>query len=143
MEIPEWVQSLPTVNASLNALATALLIAGFALIKAGRKDAHKKVMLSAFGVSVVFLVCYLVYHGFAGSKSFTGTGPVRIVYFAILITHIILAAAVPVLALITIRRGLKCEWERHRRMAKITFPIWLYVSITGVVIYLMLYHWNA
>lgn len=134
---------LPTVNASLNGLATVLLAVGLVFIKAGKVQAHKRTMLGAFGVSVAFLVSYLIYHGFAGSKPFTGTGVVRVVYFLILVTHIVLAAAVPVLAIITIRRGLKEDWPAHRRIARWTWPIWMYVSITGVVIYLMLYHWNG
>ncbi len=139
--MPTWVSELPFVNASLNGLATVLLVVGYVLIRQQRKEAHKYVMLSAFGVSVVFLVCYLVYHAYAGSKPFTGTGAIRGVYFTILISHIILAAAVPVLAAITIYRGLKGHWEKHKRIARVTFPIWLYVSVTGVMIYWMLYHW--
>jgi protein SCO1/2 len=146
-ELPDWAAKLPTVNASLNALATALLVVGFVLVKRGRKTAHRNVMLAAFSTSVVFLGCYLVYHfalhHYTGThgKSFPGSGVARGIYFAILISHVILAAIVPVLAIVTIVRGLQADWERHRRIAKITFPIWLYVSITGVVIYLMLYHW--
>jgi uncharacterized membrane protein YozB (DUF420 family) len=139
--MPEWVESLPAVNASLNGLATVLLVIGYALIRQKRKEAHKRVMLSAFAVSVAFLGCYLVYHGYAGSKPFPGTGFMRPVYFSILISHIILAAAVPFLAGVTIYRGLKGQWDKHRKIARVTFPIWLYVSITGVMIYGMLYHW--
>lgn len=146
-DLPEWAAALPSVNASLNALATVLLIVGVVLVKRNRKTAHKNVMLAAFGTSVVFLGCYLVYHfalhKYTGThgKSFAGSGIIKGVYLAILISHVILAAVVPVLAIITIVRGFRQDWERHRRIAKITFPIWLYVSITGVVIYLMLYHW--
>lgn len=146
-DLPGWAAGLPSVNASLNALATILLVVGFVLVKRGRKTAHRNVMLAAFGTSVVFLVCYLVYHfalhHYTGThgKSFSGTGAARAVYFVILISHVILAAVVPILAIVTIVRGLRADWVRHRRIAKITFPIWLYVSITGVVIYLMLYHW--
>ena len=145
-ELPDWLAVLPTINASLNGLATVLLIVGFLLIKQGKRDAHRSVMLTAFGVSVVFLVCYLAYHAglhhYTGErgKPFTGVGPVRVVYFTILISHVILAAVVPILAIITIYRGLKADWVRHKKIAKVTFPSWLYVSITGVVIYLMLYH---
>ena len=135
-----WVQSLPTVNATLNTLATILLIAGYLLIKRGREQAHKWTMLSAFGVSVAFLVCYLVYHYYAGHVVFTGPEPVLTIYRLILLTHVVLAAAVPVLALRTIYLGLKDQREKHIRWARWTFPIWLYVSVTGVVIYLMLYH---
>jgi protein SCO1/2/putative membrane protein len=151
---PEWVHVLPSVNASLNGLATLLLLSGYVLIRSGRAQAHKRVMLTSFGTSVAFLACYLVYHYFAGSKPFPGTGPVRTVYLGILATHVVLAAAVPLLATITIYRALKAEgtldpalalerWQRHRAIARITFPIWLYVSITGVIIYGMLYHWPA
>ena len=139
--MPDWVSWLPAINASLNGLATMLLVSGYILILQNRRDAHKRAMLAAFGVSVVFLACYLVYHGYAGSKPFTGTGYIRPVYFTILISHIILAAAVPFLAGLTIYRGLKGQWEKHKRIARLTFPIWLYVSITGVMIYVMLYHW--
>jgi protein SCO1/2/putative membrane protein len=147
VEAPDWVYTLPTVNAGLNSLATVLLISGYVLIKRGRRDAHRNVMLTAFVTSILFLGCYLTYHFAlkhytgASSQPFQGQGAVRPVYFTILITHVILAAAVPVLALITIYRGLKQQWEKHRRIATITFPIWVYVSVTGVIIYLMLYHW--
>lgn len=146
-DLPGWAARLPSINASLNALATLLLVVGFVLVKRGRKTAHRNVMLGAFGTSVVFLGCYLVYHfalhHYTGThgKSFPGAGAARVVYFAILVSHVILAAVVPILAILTIVRGFQADWERHRRIAKITFPIWLYVSITGVVIYLMLYHW--
>lgn len=147
MTAPDWVYMLPTVNAGLNTLATALLMTGYLLIKRGQKVAHKQVMLAAFATSVLFLAFYLTYH-FAlkhytgvSSQPFRGQGLIRPVYLTILITHVILAAIVPVLALITIYRGLKEQWEKHRRIAKVTFPIWLYVSLTGVIIYGMLYHW--
>jgi protein SCO1/2/putative membrane protein len=144
---PAWVLRLPTVNAALNGLATVLLLAGFGLIKSGRSEAHKTVMLSAFVTSILFLGFYLLYHfalwHFTGesSRKFTGTGAIRPVYLTILVTHVLLAMSVPVLAGITIYRGLTAQWERHKRIARITFPIWLYVSVTGVIIYGMLYHW--
>lgn len=162
------------VNAALNALATVLLVLGFLLIQRGRVLAHKRVMLTAFAVSCVFLVCYLWYHYLAGSVKFTHPGAVRYVYYAILLTHVVLAAAVPVLAIWTIYLGLRAEHElkrnkgdsplfagggesrdiadtgkkgtvpdyraKHRRMAWWTWPIWLYVSVTGVVVYAMLYY---
>jgi putative membrane protein len=134
---------LVSVNAALNGLATLLLLAGYVLIKQKREIAHRNVMLAAFGVSVAFLVCYLVYHvGVMQGKStpFTGAGPVRYLYFTILISHVILAAAVPFLAAANIYLGLADRRYGHRRLARWTFPIWLYVSITGVVIYWMLYH---
>lgn len=144
---PDWYTKLPAINAALNALAAALLALGYVLIKQRRVVAHRKVMLTAFGVSIVFLGCYLVYHQalyhYTGThgKQFAGTGPIKTIYFTILITHVILAVTVPVLALGTIYLGLKSDWARHRRIAKITYPIWMYVSVTGVVIYAMLYHW--
>jgi len=143
---PEWVTTLPAVNAGLNGLATLLLLVGFVLIKQKKIEAHKRVMLAAFAVSVVFLGTYLTYH-FAlehytdsAGRKYAGDGWDRTVYFAILISHIILAAAVPFLAVTTIYRGLKGQIEKHRRIARITWPIWMYVSVTGVVIYVMLYH---
>ena len=143
----ELVQWLPAVNASLNGLATVLLLCGYVAIKRRQIGVHKTLMLSAFATSILFLGCYLTYHwalhsltGEAGKK-FPGVGFIRPIYFTILITHVILAAAVPVLALMTIYRAWKQNWAGHKRIAVITFPIWVYVSITGVVIYFMLYHW--
>lgn len=139
--------TLPAINAALNGLATLLLIAGFIAIKRGLRDTHRNLMLAAFGTSILFLVCYLTYHAglhhYTGSsgKKFEGTGFIRPVYFTILISHVILAVPVAGLACVTIYRGLKADWARHRRIARITYPIWLYVSVTGVVIYLLLYHW--
>ena len=131
--------SLPALNAFLNATAAVLLVRGYFLIRAGRRAEHKTIMLSAFAVSIVFLISYLVYHAQVGSVAFQKTGFIRYIYFAILISHTILAACVPVLAIITLRRGLKGNFPRHKAIARWTFPIWLYVSITGVVVYLMLY----
>ncbi len=131
---------LPTINASLNALAGVLLVIGYVLIKRRQEIAHRNVMLAAFGVSTLFLVCYLVYHAQVGSVSFQGPPLVRTIYLLILVSHILLAATVPVLAGLNIYWGLKDYRQKHRRLAKWTFPIWLYVSVTGVVIYVMLYH---
>mgnify|MGYP002528543263 CR=1 FL=1 len=141
------IDVLPHVNAVLNALATVLLVTGFVLIKRGNITAHKWTMLSCFGVSVVFLVCYISYHqmwhavtGERG-KPFEYTGlAVRYCYYAILISHVALAVTVPFLASFTIYYGLRDQRRRHRAIARWTFPIWLYVSVTGVVVYLMLYH---
>ncbi len=130
---------LPAVNATLNGTAAVLLITGYTLIRVGRRDLHKKVMLAAFTVSVLFLVSYLVYHSQLGAKHFPGQGTVRAVYFTILTTHTLLAAAVPVLAILTLARALRADFGRHRRLARWTLPIWLYVSVTGVVVYWMLY----
>ena len=134
------VHDLPAVNASLNAASTVLLLTGRWLIAQGKQDQHRKVMLSAFGVSTLFLICYVIYHAQVGSVRFQGQGWLRPLYFTILITHVSLAASVPALAIITLRRALRGEFAKHRRLARVTFPIWLYVSITGVIVYLMLYH---
>ena len=130
---------LPTLNAALNATSAVLLVLGWVLILRRKIDAHRRAMLSAFGCSIVFLVSYLVYHFQVGSVKFQGTGTVRTVYFAILLTHTVLAAAVPFLAVITLSRALARRFDRHKRIARWTLPIWLYVSVTGVVVYWMLY----
>jgi uncharacterized membrane protein YozB (DUF420 family) len=133
------VSALPSVNAALNATAAVLLGAGYVMIRTRRVAAHRACMLAAFAVSVVFLACYVVYHANAGSRPFTGQGPIRAVYFFILVTHVVLAAAVPVLALVTLARGLRADYDRHVAIARWTLPIWLYVSVTGVAVYWMLY----
>ena len=133
------VSFLPTVNASLNATAAALLVVGFVFIRRGRVGAHRAAMIAALVCSVLFLASYLVYHSQAGSVRFPGTGAVRTVYLSILLTHTVLAAAVPFLALITVVRALQERFDQHRRIARWTLPIWLYVSVTGVTIYWMLY----
>ncbi len=146
------------VNATLNAIAAVLLIVGLVMIREGRVWAHKRVMLTAFGVSIVFLLCYLWYHYQVGSVEFTHPGAIRYVYLLILLTHVVLAMTVPVLAIWTIYLGLRATGSfgrgdpavtgedlavyraKHRRLARWTYPIWLYVSVTGVVVYVMLYH---
>ncbi len=130
---------LPAVNASLNATAAVLLVTGWLLIRRGLWRAHRAVMLSAFGCSVLFLASYLVYHVQTGTHRFPGTGAARAVYLTILATHTILAAVVPFLAAITLFRALRRRFARHRAIARWTLPIWLYVSVTGVVVYWMLY----
>ena len=130
---------LPTVNAALNALSAALLVTGYLLIRRRRISAHRAVMIAAFSCSVLFLVSYLTYHYEVGSVRFQGTGAVRAVYFTILISHTVLAAAVPFLAVITLVRALRRRFDRHRAIARWTLPIWLYVSVTGVAVYWMLY----
>jgi uncharacterized membrane protein YozB (DUF420 family) len=132
-------QDLPALNATLNATAAALLIWGLFLIRRRQIETHRRVMMTAMGVSVAFLVSYLIYHSQAGSVRFTGTGTIRTVYFAILLTHTVLAAAVPFLATATLWRGWTASYDRHKRIARWTLPIWLYVSVTGVIIYWMLY----
>ncbi len=133
------VHSLPAVNATLNGTAAVLLVTGYSLIRQRRIQAHKRVMLTAFGVSIAFLICYLIYHSQVGSVHYPKTGAIRALYFTILITHTILAATVPVLAVITLRRALRGDFQNHRKIARWTLPIWLYVSVTGVIVYLMLY----
>jgi uncharacterized membrane protein YozB (DUF420 family) len=133
------IHTLPAVNATLNGTAAVLLLTGYTLIRRKQIQAHKRVMLTAFGVSIAFLICYLVYHAQVGSVHYPKTGPIRVVYYTILITHTTLALTVPVLAIITLRRGLGGDFVRHRKIARWTFPIWLYVSVTGVIVYLMLY----
>jgi uncharacterized membrane protein YozB (DUF420 family) len=133
------IADLPALNATLNAIAAVLLVVGYVLIRRGRWRQHRAVMLTAFCTSVLFLVSYLTYHAHVGSKHFPGQGSVRVVYFAILLTHTVLAATVPFLALITLSRGLSARYDRHRAIARWTLPIWLYVSVTGVIVYLMLY----
>ena len=133
------VHDLPTVNACLNATATVLLIWGYTLIRRGKRETHRKVMMAAFAASILFLISYLVYHSQVGTVRFQRTGLIRTVYLSILATHTVLAAAVPVLAILTLRRAWTGNFARHRAIAVWTFPIWLYVSITGVVVYWMLY----
>jgi len=133
------VSDLPAVNAILNATAAVLLIVAWRLIRAGRWRAHRNVMLAAVAVSALFLTSYLVYHAQVGSKHFPGAGVPRTLYFAILLTHTLLAAAVPVLAIITLTFAFRRRFPSHRRIARWTLPIWLYVSVTGVIVYWMLY----
>jgi len=133
------VHDLPAVNATLNALSGVLLLAGYLLIRARRIEPHRRCMLAACATSSLFLVCYLVYHYEVGSVPFTRQGIVRPIYFSILITHVILAAAVLPLALVTLSRGLQARYAKHRAIARWTLPIWLYVSVTGVLVYVLLY----
>ncbi|HEX2340826.1 MAG TPA: DUF420 domain-containing protein [Vicinamibacterales bacterium] len=133
------ISDLPALNATLNATAAVLLVTGWRLIKRGRIAQHRACMLAAFCTSALFLVSYVTYHANAGSRPFGGQGPIRLVYFAILISHIVLAAAILPLSIVTLRRGLTAQYDRHVRIARWTLPIWLYVSVTGVVVYLMLY----
>jgi uncharacterized membrane protein YozB (DUF420 family) len=130
---------LPAVNATLNAASGVLLVAGYVMMRARRIPEHRACMIAAFGTSSLFLISYVVYHAQVGSVRFTRTGFVRPLYFTILITHVTLAAAVLPLAIVTLLRGLKSRVRQHRRIARWTFPIWLYVSITGVLVYVLLY----
>ena len=133
------ISDLPAVNATLNAIAGMLLIVGWVLIKQGRVAQHRAVMIAAFVTSALFLVSYVTYHANAGSKPFPGQGVARAIYFTVLIPHVILAAFVLPLAIVTLSRGLKGRYDRHRAIARWTLPIWLYVSVTGVIVYVMLY----
>ena len=133
------VRDLPALNAALNATSAVLLLVGWRLIRRGRIQAHRRAMLAAVTTSTLFLVSYVVYHVQVGSVRFQGRGVLRVVYFTILTTHTILAVAIVPLVLVTLVRALQARFDRHRRLARITFPLWSYVSVTGVVIYWMLY----
>jgi len=133
------LEDLPKLNAVLNAAVGVMLICAYILVRRGYRQPHKRVMLAAFTVSVLFLISYLTYHAQVGSVHYPHSGAIRSVYLTILFTHTVLAAAVPVLAIITLRRGLGGNFVRHKAIARWTLPIWLYVSVTGVVVYLMLY----
>ena len=133
------LSDLPALNAALNATSAVLLLTGYAFIRRGHVRRHRAAMISACVVSTLFLTSYVIYHANVGSKPFTGRGPIRALYFTILLTHVVLAAAVPPLALITLWRGLRARFDRHVAIARWTLPIWMYVSVTGVLVYLMLY----
>ncbi len=134
------VHPLATTNAVLNSLATVLLLAGWIFIRRGNWRAHRAAMVAAFVTSAVFLVSYLVYHYLEGSRKYAGPDSLRPAYYAILLTHVVLAAAVPFLALRMFFLAWRGRWDAHRRLGRVTMPVWLYVSVTGVVIYAMLYH---
>jgi uncharacterized membrane protein YozB (DUF420 family) len=133
------IHSLPAINASLNALSGVLLVIGYTLMRARRIEPHRRFMIAAFIASSLFLVCYVIYHAQVGSVRFPRQGFVRPLYYTILITHVTLAATVPPLAIVTLTRGLKGQFAKHRAIARWTFPIWLYVSVTGVLVYVLLY----
>jgi uncharacterized membrane protein YozB (DUF420 family) len=133
------VYDLPAVNATLNATSGVLLLIGYCLIRARKIDLHRKFMIGAFAASSLFLVCYVIYHAQVGNVRFTRQGIVRPIYFTILITHVSLAFLVLPLAIVTLSRGLAAKYRTHRRIARWTFPIWMYVSVTGVLVYVLLY----
>ena len=137
------ISDLPAVNACLNATSATFLIIGFLFIRRRQIKAHKVCMLGAVTTSTLFLTTYLTYHYYHGSTKFTGEGWERVIYFSILLTHTILATAIVPLVIITLRRALKDQFDRHARIARWTLPIWLYVSVTGVLVYWMLYHWKV
>jgi len=130
---------LPHVNALLNATSAGLLVTGYLLIRSGHETAHKRCMIAALICSAAFLTSYVIYHLHAGSRPFPGTGAIRGIYFAILITHVVLAAVILPLVMMTAMRGLRSQFDRHARIARWTLPLWLYVSVTGVIVYVMLY----
>jgi uncharacterized membrane protein YozB (DUF420 family) len=134
------IEYLPALNAILNTTCAVLLVTGHRLIMIGKREAHRKFMIAAFLVSCAFLVSYITYHARHGTTAFQGQGAVRVFYFTLLTTHTILAASVVPLAIITLRRGLRDDIPRHRAIARWTYPIWLYVSVTGVIVYVILYH---
>lgn len=136
---PGWALSLAPINALLNFAATVLLLLGYAAIRRGDKETHRKMMGGAFAVSVVFLVCYLLYHAYVGSIKFTEPGWPRMVYFPILFSHIVLAALVPFMAVRLLYLAANQRFQTHKALARWAWPIWLYVSVTGVLVYLMLY----
>jgi uncharacterized membrane protein YozB (DUF420 family) len=133
------VHDLPAVNASLNAISGVLLICGYTAMRQRRIPLHRALMIAAFATSSLFLLTYVIYHAQVGSVPFPRHGFVRPLYFTILISHVVLAASVPPLAIVTLTRGLKGRYPQHRRIARWTFPIWLYVSVTGVLVYVLLY----
>lgn len=133
--------ALASINATLNSAAFVLMTLGWLAIKRGQRERHKRLMLSAFVASCLFLTSYLTRIALYGDTHFKGEGPMRMLYFAILISHVLLAIAVAPMVLVTLNRGLKDRIEKHRAIAKRTLPIWAYVSVTGVIVYVMLYHW--
>lgn len=137
------VQDLPTLNASLNFVAGMLLLSGYIAIKKNQKIIHRNFMISALLVSAAFLTSYLIYHYHVPSKKFPDIGFMKTIYLLILVPHIILAAVMVPMILKTFWHAYKQDWEKHKKIAKVTFPIWMYVSVTGVIIYFMLYHWYA
>jgi uncharacterized membrane protein YozB (DUF420 family) len=139
--IAEQYAYFPALNATLNGTSAALLLTGRVLIAKGRMAAHRACMIAAVVVSLLFLGCYLYFHAMVGNIRFLGQGWARPVYFGILISHTTLAAAIVPLAIITLNRGLRARYDKHRAIARWTWPLWMYVSITGVIVYFMLYHW--
>ncbi len=134
------IADLPAVNAMLNGLSSVLLTSGYVLIRRGHVTPHKACMLAAFSTSVLFLISYVIYHAHVGSRPFLGEGFTRIVYFTVLISHVVLAVTIFPLALVTISHALRARFGRHVALARWTLPIWLYVSVTGLIVYVMLYH---
>jgi uncharacterized membrane protein YozB (DUF420 family) len=132
---------LPTLNAILNATSGILIIIGYVMIRRGKINAHRACMIGAVTTSIIFLISYLIYHFNVGATKFAGTGWSRPLYFTVLVSHTILAVVLAPVVVVTLRRALKGDFKRHRKIARWTFPMWVYVSITGVIVYFMLYHW--
>ena len=138
--VSDYISYLPHLNACLNGTSALLLLSGYTFIKLRNVAAHRACQVSALVVSLLFLASYITYHSFHGATRFQGTGLARPIYFTILFSHTILAVVIVPLVIITFRRALRGDFVRHRRIARITLPLWLYVSVTGVIVYLMLYH---
>ena len=136
-----WYEYLPPINATLNGLSATFLVAGYLNIRRGKREIHRRFMVSAVTTSAIFLACYLTYHYNAGTTKFLGTGIARTSYFVLLSSHTILAVAIVPLAIITLVRALSEKFDKHKKIARVTLPIWLYVSVTGVLVYFMLYQW--
>ena len=135
------IENLPTLNAFLNSASAVLLLTGFVFIRNRNIKAHRACMVSAFITSTAFLVSYITYHLHAGATHFRGEGVMRPVYFTLLTTHTVLAVVIVPLVIITLSRALRCRFDKHKAIARWTLPLWLYVSVTGVLVYMMLYHW--
>ncbi|HET8676871.1 MAG TPA: DUF420 domain-containing protein [Blastocatellia bacterium] len=135
------LRMLPTLNAILNATSGILIIIGYVMIRRGKINAHRACMIGAVTASIIFLISYLIYHFNVGATRFAGTGWSRPFYFTVLVSHTILAVVLAPVVVVTLRRALKGDFKRHRKIARWTFPMWIYVSITGVLVYFMLYHW--
>jgi putative membrane protein len=133
------ISDLPALNATFNALAAVLLVTGYLMIRNRNRGAHRRSMIAAFAASALFLTSYVIYHANAGSKPYPGTGPGRLIYFVILGSHVVLAAVILPMAIVTLTRALRGHFDLHKRLARWTLPLWIYVSVTGVVIYLILY----
>ena len=138
--MPEYISLLPHLNAFLNTTSAILLVIGYSFIKRGNINAHRNFQIAAVATSTLFLISYLTYHYYHGDTKFLGQGIVRPFYFAVLISHVLLAIVILPLVIVTVVRALRGDFIRHRRIARWTFPLWLYVSVTGVIVYLMLYH---
>jgi len=140
-EVPAWAANLPTINATLNTLSAVLLLTGYRYIRRGNRDAHRRCMLTAFAAATLFIACYLTYHYFARATPFGHEGTwLRTGYMSVLLSHTVLATVAAPLVIWVLALALRGRFDRHRRLARVVFPVWLYVSVTGVIVYVMLYH---